>query len=584
VKLLGTIDSIDVSDGEKARLVEALGRPDSRQRTILESNALLIRDNDFWRRTQKTFHITGFRDGNLVAKKKVLAKALENAKPGTTLQAWATLGSIYEKAVRIHIEHNLENLYQLLKTEDFVASSGSQTEQVFRCISRALPMHGASIEDAQDLYEIWSFDRTAQIDEILSSVTIRADDVRRMLAESLSTTRREISGAVAASRAELVRHLEAKSQELVVLRNAIDSVRTTTSTITSQIAAIESRVIISHAATKPTTPSKTAAGRAEQTKLTDSGRAHELLESMERKFETLARQVREQRKRLEALEPAVSNGRKPAVRDRENTTTRQVIERWSPSLEMFGITNRPQQAGRILLEVIRQTRVIITDKPEVISSLWKALQDGEEKDIFVSPLWLTEQDWKVGIDFLSDPEAPPRLLVLTDFDVAIQESYLVPVLKAWLLRQNSSCANRIALVPSNVELDDVSPKIFEVATLITQDASYLREMDKFTGRIKEPLVSPLVSQPSSAVFSSERIRNATAEQELRRYVWTAGVVLSSAITERFICLYEALQALLSPVDAASIAQSAVLLPWVRAHRGATVATSVQNAFTTLYAS
>ena len=67
MKLLGIIDSIDFSDGERERIGQTLGKTDSPQRSILSSNALLIRDNDFWRKAQKNFHITGFRDGSHAA-------------------------------------------------------------------------------------------------------------------------------------------------------------------------------------------------------------------------------------------------------------------------------------------------------------------------------------------------------------------------------------------------------------------------------------------------------------------------------------------------------------------------------------
>jgi hypothetical protein len=62
VKLLGTIDSIEFSDAEKERLTQSLALVDSREHVVVSSKALQIRDNEFWRRAQKNFHITGFRE------------------------------------------------------------------------------------------------------------------------------------------------------------------------------------------------------------------------------------------------------------------------------------------------------------------------------------------------------------------------------------------------------------------------------------------------------------------------------------------------------------------------------------------
>jgi len=189
---------------------------------------------------KRNFISPGFRDGSEPAKQKVLAKALESAKPNAGGLTWLAVGPLYVKAVRLHIEHNAPSMYQLLRTEDFVAGAGSQTEQIFRCICRALPMHDASIAEAKELYELWGFERTPQIEEILSSVSIRADDVRRMVAESLSTTRREIASAVATTRSDLMRHLEKQSNELGTLARALDRLQAATSDTASQISEFRS--------------------------------------------------------------------------------------------------------------------------------------------------------------------------------------------------------------------------------------------------------------------------------------------------------------------------------------------------------
>ncbi len=166
---------------EQERICQLLANAESRAHAVLLSKGPLIRDNDFWRRAQKTFHITGFRDGNPLAKQRVLARALDSTKAKESRPAWSAVGPLYIKAVQIYFEQETPNLYHLLRAEDFVASGGSQTEHIFRCICRALPLHEASIDDAKALYELWGFERTPQIEEILSSVSIRADDVRRMV-------------------------------------------------------------------------------------------------------------------------------------------------------------------------------------------------------------------------------------------------------------------------------------------------------------------------------------------------------------------------------------------------------------------
>jgi hypothetical protein len=583
MKILGAIESVEFSDEEKNRLGLALAQPDSLQRKVFGSKCILIRDSDFWRRAQKNFHITGFRDGSQLAKQQVLKKALEAIRSGAGKTTWLEVGPLYVKASRIHIEHELPNLYQLLRTEDFVAGAGTHTEQIFRCICRALPMHEASLDEAKELYDLWGFERTPQIDEILSSISIRADDVRRMVAESIGTARREIAGAVGTARADFMRELEKHSTELANLESTIERLHQTSSETSSQMADLRSKQAgrataeVSKQHSKP--PDQTKA----KTEPQDASRIGTALELLQGKVEGLTRQLREQRTRIDSLQTAPVR-RTPAITgEAAQTTAKLAIEKWLPSLKQLGLADPSVAAGWLLLQVIRHARVLITDKPEALEGLWRALAGSEVKQLVASPLWISEQDWKAGLDFLSDPDTAPRLLVLHDFDVAIQETYLVPALVGWIASQGHLSSNRILLVPSNNELADVSPRVFELATLCTKDVSYIRDIEKLASSMKDIPPTLELKQSSSAVLGYERLKDATTERELRAQVWQAGVFIPTRIAEAFVSLYEGLQASLSDVNSASIAQSSTLLPWVKASKGETVAKLVQNAFAALYA-
>ena len=241
------------------------------------------------------------------------------------------------------------------------------------------------------------------------------------------------------------------------------------------------------------------------------------------------------------------------------------------------------EAGWLLLQIIRRTRVVITDKPGMLTSLWKALPGGEIKQLVASPLWITEQDWKEGLAFLSEPDVTPRLLVLLDFDVGIQETYLVPAVLGWMTNPAAPSANRIVLVPASRELSAVSPRVFEFALLLAQDTSYVQDMEKYANTIKDTPPTMDLKQTAASLLSYERLQDSAAERQLGRYVGNSGVSLPTAVAENFISLYEGLQSFLSATDSALVAQAAVLLPWVRASRGETVAKAVQNAFSALYA-
>jgi hypothetical protein len=581
VKLIGTIDSIEFSDAEKERLCKCLVDDDSRAHAVILSKAPLIRDNDFWRRAQKTFHITGFRDGNPLAKQRVLTRALESTKANKGKLAWSAVGRLYIKAVQIYFEHETPNLYHLLRAEDFVASGGSETEQVFRCICRALPLHEASIDDAKELYELWGFERTPQIEEILSSVSIRADDVRRMVAESVSTMRREISGASATIKSDFIRQLEQQSRELGALKSSVESLGAVNANMSHLLTEIKVReeqrpaTPVAKATPKPAPPGK------EKAKTEEPARVAAAVEVLHGKIDSLSRQVRDQRTRLDAFE--LPSSRVPAARIRQlsSTSTQEVFQKWSPTLGLLGVADCSMRCCWLILEVIRRSRILITDKPDVITHLFRAAQDGESKSLVASPLWLTEADWKTGLEYLSQDELIPRVLVLSEFDVAIQETYLVPALINWISTLSPLSANRIVLVPSDSELSLVSPRVFEVSTLLTQHVGFVKALEKLAGTMKDLPPTLDLKQSGAAVIAFERSQNATAEAQLYRYVSNLGVPVPTRLAEHFISLFEGLRTFLSARDASIIAQQLILLPWVRAARGETVARSLQDALSAL---
>ena len=581
MKLIGTIDSIEFPDAERERICQRLADSQSLAHAVISSKAPLIRDNDFWRRAQKSFHITGFRDGNPLARQKVLARALESTKATDGKPVWTAVGPLYERSVRLYIEQEAPNLYHLLHAEDFVASGGTQTEQIFRCICRSLPLHEASIDEARELYELWGFERTPQIEEILSSVSIRADDVRRMVSDSVVTMRREIASASVAIKSDLLRQLEQQSRDLSDLKRNVQGLAAVNANLSHQLAELKLREDQRPPSLSPKSTPTPVSGTNEKTKPQDSARIIAAVDGLQSRVESLARQLREQRSRLDAYQTPVSAISPSKPRELSNTTTKEVLQKWSPSLSSFGVTDSSLRSCWLILEVIRRSRVLLTDKPEVITNLFGATQEGESKTLAASPLWLTEADWKSGLTYLSEDDLIPRVLVISEFDVAIQETYLVPAMISWVTNVSPLSANRIVLVPSDSELGLVSPRVFEVATLLTQHVGFAKALEKLSGTMKDLPPTLELKQSGAAVIGFERSQNAAAETQLYRYLSNLGVPIPTRLAERFVSLFEGLRKFLSARDASFVAQQGMLLPWVRASRGETVARSLQDALSAL---
>jgi hypothetical protein len=584
VKLLGTIDSIDFSESEKERIGKSFAERQGRPFDVLTTKAPLIRDNDFWRRAQKTFHITGFRDGHPLAIQKVIAKALEPAKsiPGKKLSpTWPLMWPLYKKAVRLHVEQDAATLYELIRAEDFAEGPGTLTEQIFRSIGQSLPVYEASVEDARDLYQLWGFERTPHLDEILSAISIDSATVRRMVADGVSTVRREIASAIASTKADLSRQVEQQAADLALLKEQLQKTRAAANEATARSveSLAASKANKSPAVTSPWSGSdrrSKLAGAKQQ----DAERLIAGVEALQARIDIISRQMKDHRSRIESIESPTAVAAVAKAKKSDGTTAHAVIKKWVEVFGDVGVPSKSVGSSWILLELIRRSRVILTDKPQLLTGLLSAFPGGELRSIVASPVWISELDWKEGLDFVSEDVGAPRFLLISEFDVALQEAYLVPSLIAWMLNASPLSANRIVLVPADSELVSVSPRVLELATVLTRNAAYIGDMQRLGNTIVDSPPTLDLLQSGATILGYSSSKKVSTEDDLRQYAANYGVVIPQRILENFASVYEGLRAFLGARDAAYVARDSTLLPWVKIARGDAVMRTLQEALRT----
>jgi hypothetical protein len=258
------------------------------------------------------------------------------------------------------------------------------------------------------------------------------------------------------------------------------------------------------------------------------------------------------------------------------TTTAQVLLKWSQTFPETGLPCASLGAAWILLQIIRRSRIILTDKSQLLAGLVNALPFAESRTVVPSPLWTSEADWKEALAFIIEDTNVPRVLVVLDFDVALQEAYLVPALTAWVSSVQIRCSNRIVLIPSDVDLTEVSPRVLEFATVLTRNAPYLPELDRLGEMMDRPMILD-VPQTASGVMGYARAASISTEDELRRIAVNCGASIPTRVLENFVTLYDGLRGALGSRDAGRIAEHAALLPWIERARGETVSRAVSAA-------
>jgi hypothetical protein len=225
---------------------------------------------------------------------------------------------------------------------------------------------------------------------------------------------------------------------------------------------------------------------------------------------------------------------------------------------------------------------LLTDKPELIFNLIDNIPGGESRSITATPIWVGEADWKDALAFISEDVAAPRALAILDFDVALQDAYLVPALVAWVSGVKPECANRVVLVPSQPELGAVSPRVFELAALIAHNVAYVRDLKRIAASVTDSPLTLELPQLSSTILAYARSKNVTSEDELAQYAANYGVSVPTRVLENFVSVFEGLRASLKARDAAYVAQHATLIPWIEYARGEATSRTMQAALRTVF--
>lgn len=581
MKLLEKIVSIEPSDLEKERIAKALLDPKTPQYRVLTTAGPLIRDHDFWRRAQKTFSVRGFRDGNPKAIQMVIARAIEHVRLHDGRgdhAAWGKTWPLYVRSAHAYLLNELSALHALLANEECQPDSGTLTEKILKAVVKSLPLYDANLGQVRELYEIWGFERTERADDLLANAYVQADALRRVVDSRVGTMRRELASAINTARSDISRSLDRNANDIQFLRAQVEKIRVeldeAVATFSDAARAVRIKPSTESASSAPPRSPSQEHPHEAQIQLQQ---AMDAIAALRSRVESFGKQLKEIRHRQETGIPIVSQ---PVAHPRtgtQTTTALEAIQKWSPRFIDAGINTSSVAAAWIVLELFRRSRVLISDKPELFASLMASLPGGAVRRVVASPLWLTETDWKESIAFISVDDGVPKLLIIEDFDVAIQEAYLVPALIGWQSSIGNQCANRVLLIPSDAELRSVSPRILELATLVTHDAVHVRDLGRLASTITDSPPTLEMVHASATVVGYSRTKNVSAEDQLRRYAANCGVSLPARLAENFVSVFDGLRAFLNARDAGYVAKEAILMPWVEHAKGEAVSRTFSEA-------
>jgi hypothetical protein len=193
---------------------------------------------------------------------------------------------------------------------------------------------------------------------------------------------------------------------------------------------------------------------------------------------------------------------------------------------------------------------------------------------------MDRSDWLDEIHFISDAAVSNRVLVILDFDVAIQETYLLPSLHTWLASLPPSSTNRIVLAPSTESMRDVSPRVVEFATVLELDTRWAEGIEKAAAELDSAGVEDWAARLPVSANKFQTTRNREHETHIRQLALNCGSEIPAEVACRFVSITTGLSEHVSHSRSVEIASAASLLPWIRLDRGEGMARILEEALRT----
>ena len=565
------VSSIEFSDAEKDRIGEALRDPGSLSYQVIAQEVAKIHDPDFWRVHQKAFDIHGFRWGAPPARQLVFRKALESIKneAGSKVRS---IWKFYRSCIVEFVVHDLVELNRLLLDEELVDDQRPLTERIFASIRRVMPLYDVTEEQVRQLYVLWGFERTSALDSILSDDVLPAPIAKRLLSKESKAVTRLLTERIDALEAEIRSDTnDAINAGLDELRRRVEGfgsvvpadLRARLTEITAAVRALEARqtAIVS---ANPKSPTGQAPTGQEPARPAPDNKTLDLLREQ---VEALAATVGGHEKRFKELvskNPTPTTG--PGAREHGHDTWESILARVIANSRKTGMGLKHVTAARIVLELIRRSRVICChERDPWVSTL--AACGAEVRWESASPLWVEAQDWHESIAFISDYKASARVLVLMDFDVGIQEAYLLPTLRTWIANIPAQPEHRIILVTSSPSFDGVNPRVLEASLSVASAAEFIGDIERLARGPDDKLAGRWRETAPSRPLAYQETTNSEFEQQVQKVFENLGATISPALAREFINLKHGVQDLIGESGAAAIAGECSLLPWYRRTRG-----------------
>ncbi len=574
-KIGDVIGGIEFSDSEKNRIADSLRSAQGSPYEVFVKHAVQIKDVDFWRRAHKKFKITGFRDGHPQAKQMVVRRALESLK-NTDGSKNVEIWPLYRYTIYSYIKDELPELNRLLRQEEFDEMDGKTTERLLAAIKIKMPLYEFKNEEIIKLYEIWGFERIESLETLLNRESLDIDVVKRLLASEAENLKSSLQIKLDALEATLNRKIGSSNSQVEAVVRKTTQIEEKLESTAAILRTEFQNLAASHLNKKVSELQSAIKKSFEQTtvapKITFDP---EVLVTLETRIDKVSKRLHKLEEKQDSNTITITS-KAPSEDTASFVTAGKLIDGWRNLCRKSGIPEKSIEAIPVFLQTLMRTKAIITSQPHLIIDLLQS-SGAIVRSAAASPLWISRDVLNEERAFLESALHQPKVLIISDFDVALQETYLIPFLADWMQNPQSTFS-KIILVPANENLSGINPRLLEICWYFNWNDGVEKELSGIESLSEKFSKLQIMNSNSSSICKYQHSLNIGFEADLAKICANEGVTIPTRLMNQFMNILCGLSEIMSHEESGNAAVRLCILPWLRVVRGESVSRLVEERF------
>ncbi len=537
MKIGQAIQELNRSESEAFRIINSIVDRIGKPSEVFNKYSKLNNNKSFWKDAYKRLKITGFRPGK--SKNIILTKILQGIK-NNNKTCIRLFWRLYANCVVDFIINEHSNFNQLLLDKEMEGDAES-TDDVVKAIMKFIALYEVGTEQIEELYEVWWFERTSNLYDILSDQELSLEIVREIVLKSERKLSREIESldkniSKLGSTIKDSTHIEQYVKEVNNLKEYYESLK---EDFDIESAQIEKRFV-------EIIDGKIAVIEHKIEKEDPAGGSNKDDHALEDKISINEKNISRINNKIEALTKEKKHKEKARKKDRKIFNNNIPIK--ENLYKVFDDYNFGDNNSKLLLSILNSFNCFYVESDILFRAVAQDLiSSGKIKEIIANPTMIDlSQINNKGLEEFD-------IIYIKNINSCFIEGSVIPILQ----RANSLVDKDFPKV-FLLQDDELNPSITAKIKSHTLDLSY-----EWISEIK----NLNITEPIKDVNLSNIEEVTSHHREMLRILENSGVKINQQIFERFVRLFHLFSFSSDERQSMMLSAQGVVFPYIRSSYG-----------------